>query len=144
MDSKIIEDAIRKALNGVHIETGRTDEFDHVVAKVTKGVVEALSTIKPFGYFHELMDHNKVPKPNGVFLGCHDERVTKMSHIPGETCEHVFALYAAPPYKVPFVPMDAAQRTEAAKKMDSCPLCGQDWDSAERVQQLSKYNGRDQ
>jgi hypothetical protein len=49
------------------------------------------SKVKPFGYFHELLDHEG--KENGVFLGTYDKKVTEQSYIEGEVSPVVFALY---------------------------------------------------
>jgi len=52
---------------------------------------------EPWGWFHELLDHEG--KPNGVFLGlkgANAEALVKQAHTPGETSDEVFPLYAAP------------------------------------------------
>lgn len=49
---------------------------------------------KPFGYFHELLDHEG--KGQRIWLGCADKSVTEKAHVEGETSKEIVTLYAAP------------------------------------------------
>ena len=50
---------------------------------------------EPFGYFHELLNHEGVG--NGVWLGSKSRDVTERSHIEGETSKEIVTLYLHPP-----------------------------------------------
>lgn len=55
-----------------------------------------MSEVNPFIYAHELLD--TVNGTGGIWLGCADEQSVKAAHIPGETGEHVIALYKSEDY----------------------------------------------
>lgn len=46
---------------------------------------------KPFGYFHELLNHEG--KGNGVWVGCSDRTAVEQSYTEGETGREIVALY---------------------------------------------------
>ena len=48
---------------------------------------------KPFGYFHELLDHEG--KGQGIWLGCDDRSVVEQSYTEGEVGKEIVTLYAA-------------------------------------------------
>jgi len=61
--------------------------------------------VAPFGYFHELLDHEG--KGDGIWLGTYSEQVTRAAAIEGETGTEVIALYLHPTH--------ASHADEAAK-----------------------------
>jgi hypothetical protein len=60
----------------------------------TDAGIEAAGAGEPFGYFHQLLDHEG--KGNGVWLGAAKREVVERAHVPGETSDEVVALYTTP------------------------------------------------
>jgi hypothetical protein len=86
--------AFSEAFCACHEATVRHVEADRAQLAERVAVLEAMQS-KPFGFFHELLDHEG--NGNGVWLGSYSEEVTRRAAIEGETGKEVVALYRATP-----------------------------------------------
>lgn len=72
------------------------DHFSQIKADYDALLAAApVAAQEPFGYFHELLDHEG--KGNGVWLGAYRRDIMAQAYIEGETGKEIVALYKAQP-----------------------------------------------
>ena len=122
-DAELAE--VYKAANGE--DTGKAQPltskriFRAMRAAIAKWGTPPAVAGEPFGYFHQLLDHEG--NGNGVWLGTAQREVTERAHTPGETSEEIVTLYTTPQptqAQAGAVPLTAEQITAAAKKLAEC------------------------
>ena len=102
-------------------QAGKDDTYSLVCAVLAKWGQPVVAG-EPFGYFHQLLDHEG--KGNGVWLGAAERKVVEQAHTPGETSEEIVALYTTPQPTQPVAqePLSHAQAKALVLKYGNDPL----------------------